>query len=173
MAAQWTESCRLPLCSLNHISLNCKDVQESLEFYKNVLGFVEIKRPGSLQFDGAWLFNYGLGIHLIKSESTNFCPKNMDVINPKADHISFQCTDISLVEDALLQSGLKFVRQTVEEGVQRVKQLFIHDPDGHMIEICNCDILPIIPLSKPSPAPSSGHYCPEWLCPSTMARIKL
>jgi catechol 2,3-dioxygenase-like lactoylglutathione lyase family enzyme len=45
----------LPLTSLNHISLVCKSVKESIHFYENVLGFVPVKRPGSFDFDGAWL----------------------------------------------------------------------------------------------------------------------
>lgn len=44
----------LHLKSLNHISLVCKSVEESINFYQNVLGFVPIRRPGSFDFDGAW-----------------------------------------------------------------------------------------------------------------------
>jgi catechol-2,3-dioxygenase len=44
----------LPLASLNHISIVCRSVEESLDFYMNVLGFVPVRRPGSFNFDGAW-----------------------------------------------------------------------------------------------------------------------
>jgi catechol 2,3-dioxygenase-like lactoylglutathione lyase family enzyme len=44
----------LHLKSLNHVSLVCKSVEESIDFYQNVLGFVPIRRPGSFDFDGAW-----------------------------------------------------------------------------------------------------------------------
>lgn len=44
----------LPLTSLNHISIVCKSVEKSIDFYTNVLGFVPIRRPGSFNFDGAW-----------------------------------------------------------------------------------------------------------------------
>jgi len=44
----------LPLASLNHISIVCRSVEESLRFYTDVLGFVPIRRPGSFDFDGAW-----------------------------------------------------------------------------------------------------------------------
>ncbi len=44
----------LPLKSLNHISRNCKDLEASIEFYQHLLGFVPVKRPGSLNFAGAW-----------------------------------------------------------------------------------------------------------------------
>jgi catechol 2,3-dioxygenase-like lactoylglutathione lyase family enzyme len=44
----------LPLATLNHISVLCRCLPSSLTFYTDVLGFVPIHRPGSLNFAGAW-----------------------------------------------------------------------------------------------------------------------
>lgn len=44
----------LHLKSVNHVSLVCRNISESIDFYQNVLGFVPIRRPGSFNFDGAW-----------------------------------------------------------------------------------------------------------------------
>jgi hypothetical protein len=46
----------LPVRSLNHISRLCGSLSRSLDFYTKILGFFEVKRPGSLnvQFEGAW-----------------------------------------------------------------------------------------------------------------------
>ena len=44
----------LQLKSLNHISIVCASVEKSVDFYVNVLGFSPIKRPSSLDFNGAW-----------------------------------------------------------------------------------------------------------------------
>ncbi|KAG5537580.1 hypothetical protein RHGRI_024884 [Rhododendron griersonianum] len=134
----------LHLTSLNHISLICKSVEESMGFYTKVLGFVPIRRPDSFDFDGAWLFSYGIGIHLLQSEDPEIMPKKRE-INPKDNHISFQ--SIGAVEKKLKEMGIEYMRQQVEEGGIYVDQLFFHDPDGFMIEICNCDNLPIIPLA--------------------------
>ncbi|KOM49765.1 hypothetical protein LR48_Vigan08g059200 [Vigna angularis] len=54
------------------------------------------------------------------------------------------------VEKKLEEMEIEYARGTVEEGGIKVDQLFFHDPDGFMIEICNCDILPVIPLPTPS-----------------------
>ncbi|KAK8962831.1 hypothetical protein KSP40_PGU009573 [Platanthera guangdongensis] len=140
----------LPLTSLNHISLICRSVEQSLDFYQNVLGFFPIRRPGSFNFDGAWLFNYGIGIHLLQSEE----PESIIVkaeINPKDSHISFQCESLTLVETKLKEMGIDYVQRTVEEGGIFVDQIFFHDPDGFMIEICNCENLPVIPLPVGDP----------------------
>ncbi|KAF3333545.1 Metallothiol transferase [Carex littledalei] len=140
----------LPLGSLNHISFLCRSLEVSLDFYKNVLGFTPIRRPGSLDFDGAWLFKYGIGIHLLQSADSEAMPKKTE-INPKDNHISFQCESMALVEKKLKELGIAYIQQRVEEGGIYVDQLFFHDPDGFMIEICNCDNLPVIPLGSGEP----------------------
>ncbi|OMP00112.1 hypothetical protein COLO4_12920 [Corchorus olitorius] len=136
----------LHLKSLNHISLVCRSIEESISFYQDILGFIPIRRPGSFDFDGAWLFGYGIGIHLLQSEDPENMPKKKK-INPKDNHISFQCESMGAVEKKLKEMGLEYVRAMVEEGGIYVEQLFFHDPDGFMIEICNCDNLPVIPLA--------------------------
>ncbi|KAL9254401.1 Glyoxylase I 4-like protein [Drosera capensis] len=134
----------LHLTSLNHISLVCKSVEESMCFYQNVLGFVPVRRPGSFDFNGAWLYGYGIGIHLLQVKEEEW-PKK-DEINPKDTHISFQCVNMGVVENKLKDMDIKHIRQRVEEGGISMDQIFFHDPDGFMIEICNCDKLPIVPL---------------------------
>jgi catechol 2,3-dioxygenase-like lactoylglutathione lyase family enzyme len=52
----------LPLLSLNHVSLLCRSVWDSVRFYEDVLGFVLIKRPSSFNFNGAWLAFQSLSI---------------------------------------------------------------------------------------------------------------
>ncbi|XP_058774107.1 glyoxylase I 4-like [Vicia villosa] len=136
-----------PLClkSLNHISLICKSLDESINFYQNILGFIPIRRPGSFDFEGAWLFGYGIGIHLLQTKKAENIPMKKE-INPKDKHISFQCESMGLVQKCLEEMKIDFARALVEENGVKVDQLFFHDPDGFMIEICNCDNLPVIPL---------------------------
>lgn len=44
----------LPLMSLNHVSRLCKSVEDSMDFYEKIMGFVPMKRPGAFNFGGAW-----------------------------------------------------------------------------------------------------------------------
>lgn len=53
MEKKKSDESRAPLMALNHVSRLCRDVKKSLEFYTNVLGFVETELPPSLGFDGA------------------------------------------------------------------------------------------------------------------------
>ncbi|KAJ0973255.1 hypothetical protein J5N97_021214 [Dioscorea zingiberensis] len=138
----------LPLMSLNHVSFLCSSVSRSVKFYEEVLGFVSIKRPSSFKFHGAWLFNYGVGIHLLQCNSPDDVPKKKGVINPKDNHISFQCSDIHYLKRRLEEMGIPYVTAVVEEGGILVDQMFFHDPDGYMVEICNCENIPVLPLSS-------------------------
>lgn len=140
-----SESGPLSLRSLNHISLVCGSIEESTRFYEDILGFIPVKRPGSFGFDGAWLFNYGIGIHLLQSPNPEKLPKKTE-INPRDNHISFQCDDVQGVERKLQEMKMKYVKRIVEEGGIYVDQLFIHDPDCYMVEVCNCENLPVEPI---------------------------
>ncbi|TKY66051.1 lactoylglutathione lyase [Spatholobus suberectus] len=79
----------LPLLSLNHVSLLCRSVWESMRFY-----------------------NYGVGIHLIENPDIHefdTCVNELRPINPKDNHISFQCTDVELVKKRLEERGMRFL----------------------------------------------------------------
>ncbi|CAL5015691.1 unnamed protein product [Urochloa decumbens] len=141
----------LPQVRLNHVSFQCASVEESVEFYRRVLGFELVKRPASLDFRGAWLHRYGMGIHLLQRDSdSNALPlpaaARPPAINPKGNHISFQCTDMGHMKARLAEMELEFVAARVRDGETVVEQLFFHDPDGNVIEICDCEKLPVIPL---------------------------
>ncbi|XP_022145034.1 uncharacterized protein LOC111014557 [Momordica charantia] len=142
----------LRLKSVNHISIVCNSVEKSVDFYQKVLGFCPVKRPASFSFHGAWLFNYGIGIHLLQSDDPESMPKKRP-INPKDNHLSFQSENMETVEKQLKEMRIEYVKCEVEDDGILVDQLFFHDPDGLMIEICNCEDLPILPLSGVATTP--------------------
>ncbi|KAL5198575.1 hypothetical protein ABZP36_002087 [Zizania latifolia] len=82
----------MPLMPLNHISRLCKSVDASVQFYVKALGFVLVHRPPELDFNGAWLFNYGVGIHLVQRDDARKKPNVNpdDNLDPMDNHISFQ-----------------------------------------------------------------------------------
>ncbi|KAL5214394.1 hypothetical protein ABZP36_003546 [Zizania latifolia] len=141
----------VPLVRLNHVSFQCTSVEESVDFYRRVLGFELIKRPASLDFKGAWLHRYGMGIHLLQrgggAGSSDVPTRPPLAINPKGNHVSFQCSDMALMKTRLQAMDREFVARRVWDGETVVDQLFFHDPDGNVIEICNFENLPVIPLA--------------------------
>ena len=53
----------LPVSSVNHLSLLCSSVEKSLSFYKDILGFIPVKRPGALGSRGAWYVSKDLCLY--------------------------------------------------------------------------------------------------------------
>uniref|UniRef100_M1A970 Lactoylglutathione lyase n=2 Tax=Solanum tuberosum TaxID=4113 RepID=M1A970_SOLTU len=137
-----------PLMALNHVSRLCKNVEKSVEFYTKVLGFVLIERPQAFVFDGAWLFNYGVGIHLVhaKDNEDDKLTNHTDNLDPMDNHISFQSEDMEGMVQRLEKFKIKYLKRTVgEEEGAAIDQLFFKDPDGFMIEICNCENVKLVP----------------------------
>jgi hypothetical protein len=111
------ENNQTPLMALNHISRLCRDVKESIDFYTKVLGFVLIERPQVLDFEGAWLFNYGFGIHLVQSKEEHKLPSPdaQHDWDPQDNHISFQVnTCVKVLIGGQNRNILKFRGQKVQ-----------------------------------------------------------
>ncbi|KAH9326748.1 hypothetical protein KI387_006926, partial [Taxus chinensis] len=88
------------------------------------------------------LFNYGIGIHLLQCKNLEDFPKKSE-INPMDNHVSFQCESIQAVEKKLQDLRIKYVKRRMEEGRIYVDQIFMHDPSGFMIEMCDCENLAV------------------------------
>jgi catechol 2,3-dioxygenase-like lactoylglutathione lyase family enzyme len=123
----------LPLLTLNHVAFVCSSLEESLHFYRDILGFQEIERPSAINKPGHWLWGYGIALHLIVGK----CPPKSREINPVADHISFQAEDIENVKAQLQKANIRFLEKFLHDEVT-LHQLFFHDPNENMIEVCNC-----------------------------------
>jgi hypothetical protein len=50
------------------------------------------------------------------------------------------------VEKKLMKMEITYVWAMVEEGEIHVDQIFFHDHDGFMVEICDCDNLLVVLL---------------------------
>ncbi|CAD6216840.1 unnamed protein product [Miscanthus lutarioriparius] len=138
----------MPMMALNHISRLCESVDASVRFYVKALGFVLIHRPPALDFSGAWLFNYGVGIHLVQRDDARRAPdvRPETELDPMDNHVSFQCEDMGAMERRLQAMRIRYMKRTInEEEGSPIDQLFFRDPDGFMIEICNCENLELVP----------------------------
>jgi len=75
------------------------------------------------------------------------------------------------VEKKLDEMEIKYVRNIVLEGGIKVDQLFFHDPDSFMIEICNCDSLPVVPLAGGMPQSCSRVKLQQMVQPQPQTQI--
>jgi len=119
----------LALQSLNHVSFPVRDLERSLRFYRDVLGLAPIPRP-DLPFPGAWLGGNGIQVHLIVPPEGAPLGSPPPSLNPLGGHVAFGVDSYDAVVEALHAAGV----ETLEAGSQ-VGQLWIRDPDGHLIEL--------------------------------------
>jgi glyoxylase I family protein len=104
-------------------------VEESRRFYRDVLGFREVSRP-NFNFRGAWLYNYGLMIHVIENEAAG---DPGGEIQTRANHLALHTDDLDAVENLLVEHKVAFKKNEIKD--RGIKQIIFQDPDGHHIEI--------------------------------------
>lgn len=119
----------LPIRSVHHIARCTQRLDAMRAFYRDVLGFREIPRP-TFSFPGAWLYNYGVQIHLIVNGEAGQQPGE---ISTRAAHVALYVDDVAEVARLLEEHGLPYKSNTVPQT--GVTQLFFQDPDGNHIEI--------------------------------------
>lgn len=117
------------LQGLNHVSFPVRDLELAVRFYRDVLGLETIPRP-NLPFPGAWLGGSGIQVHLIVPPEGAPLGSPPPSLNPLAGHVAFAIDDYERVVSALHAAGL----ETLEAGAE-VGQLWVRDPDGHLIEL--------------------------------------
>lgn len=113
---------------LNHVAVHVADVKASIAFYRNILGLAQLPRP-AFDFPGAW-FRIGQTqeLHIIGNRTE---PVHS---HSRGTHFALQVDDIKAVE-----AELKSKKATFTGPKQRPDgnwQIFIQDPDGHYIELC-------------------------------------
>ncbi|MGY8769488.1 MAG: VOC family protein [Pirellulales bacterium] len=119
----------LPLLKVHHLAVTTKNRDQSVAFYRDVLGFQEVERPG-FNFQGAWMVGCGIQIHIIQSENAKGPVDSY--IDSRANHTAFAVEDSSTVTEILDEHGIAY-RQQVNAG--GIHQTFFQDPDGHHIEV--------------------------------------
>jgi catechol 2,3-dioxygenase-like lactoylglutathione lyase family enzyme len=124
-------STALPITALHHIARVTRRPEESIAFYRDVLGFRELQRP-AFNFRGAWLFNYGVQIHIIENPPS--APDPQRTIDSRGNHLAFHVTDIEQSKRSLSSAGIEFIEQVNAGGIH---QVFFRDPDGHFIELAS------------------------------------
>jgi catechol 2,3-dioxygenase-like lactoylglutathione lyase family enzyme len=127
---------------LDHVSFLVRDVERSRRFYSQVLGLQEIPRPSNASHPGAWLTNdkHSFEVHLIgeaeegRVVQTHMPYRRDEMATGYGSHAAFEVEDLKAAVQHLRTLNVELVGGPRPRG-DGVQQIFICDPDGHMIEL--------------------------------------
>ncbi len=126
--------------AIHHVALTVTDLDRSKAFYREVLSLNEIQRP-PFDFPGAW-FELGSGqhVHLIVHSRATFRNKPLDA---RDVHFAVRVADYEAAVESLRAKGYREQADRSDplcmivsrHPVAGFPQIYICDPDGHVIEI--------------------------------------
>jgi glyoxylase I family protein len=126
---------------LHHIAVNCRDLERSRRFYREILGLEEIERP-NFPFPGAWFgLAGGQHVHLIVHTNPTF--RGEKGIDTRDTHFALRVASYQRAKAFLHSKGyredagemdlMKMVANP--RAVAGYPQIYILDPDRNVIEI--------------------------------------
>ncbi len=121
--------------SLDHVTIVVTDLAATRRFYVDCLGMREVERP-QFQFVGQWFQAGATQIHtILEAEGTGRAGTAKER-NTRGHHFAFLVDDAEAAYQHVLALGLPVVSppRTRPDGAV---QVFVHDPDGHLVELCS------------------------------------
>ena len=117
---------------LNHVSITVTDVAKARDFYTGVLGMQEIPRP-AFDFPGIWYSLGGdLSLHIILNDQLVRPAVEREKIVARYAHFALWTDDADDTASRIEQLGLPC--RDVISGPTGLRQVFVKDPDGNMVE---------------------------------------
>ena len=125
--------------SIEHIGIMVKDINQSVEFYTNVLGFLISRKIEMDEFSAVFVEKDGSKIELMEYRGKNVPERSKAIelkigLIPLNDHISFSVEDIENTVIELKKKGIKLDLEPMqlESGM---KLASFKDPNGVLIEL--------------------------------------
>lgn len=119
----------MKILALDHVAIHVKDVEASCRFYSEVLLLQRLPRP-AFDFPGAW-FRLGASqeLHLIGDRTQPV------VSHSRGTHFALETDDLEAWEKHFQKIG--FAHRPRKLRPDGAGQIFLEDPDGHVIELCS------------------------------------
>jgi len=154
----------LPIQRLTHIGICVADLERSLRFYRDLLGFAveheltvegeptdTLLRLRGTKLRALYLTRDGVRIELLHFASPPAPPARERAMNEHGlTHLSFRVADLDAMVAGLRAAGVRVLEETVLRFPEfQSAACFIVDPDGQLIELVQAP-------GDPSAPPRSG-----------------
>src|SRR5436190_2485944 len=115
---------------LDHFNIRTRKLADTVRFYEDILGLQNGDRP-NFAFPGAWMYSEGKPVvHLVDISATGE-PQKPD--SGVVHHVAFASKGFAAMNERLKSKGMAFDARQVPGG--DLWQIFVHDPNGVMIEL--------------------------------------
>jgi glyoxylase I family protein len=114
--------------ALDHITANVTDVARAKLFYGGLLNLVEVPRPSSFDFPGAWYQTGSALIHVVGRKERD--PET-------TQHFCLFVSDVKEAQRAIAAAG--FEAKWDSRKIPGIERFFTRDLDGNLIEIWGSD----------------------------------
>ena len=127
----------MKVLNAHHISINVKNLEETLNFYENILGF---KKLEFVQLETAELYYYlipgtNTKLELITYDYEVGEAKDSHLVKGAARHFCFEVDDIKDAEQVMKKAGVKFNSDIVPIDEIKCYSLLVEDPNGFELEL--------------------------------------
>lgn len=130
----------MPITDINHYLVRAADLEQTRQFYEDVLGFSQAPRP-DFPFPGYWMgVNGGVQVHLAPANIDNrelyFLGTPADAANDNTgviDHVAFVATDHAGLLARMREKNVPFRARFMADA--NLYQMFVTDPNGITIEL--------------------------------------
>ncbi len=123
----------MSITSLNHINIRTDLMEETKDFYVDVVGLTIGWRP---DFDehGYWLYaGESAIVHLSPSEPDSSVRTDPDGMGNGLDHIGLFAAGLDDMKSTLAKRGIGYRTALVSGG--QILQVFLYDPNGVLVEL--------------------------------------
>ncbi len=140
----------LPIQRLSHVGICVSDLDRSLRFYRDLLGFAPehdlevageptgtLLRLSDVRLKAVYLTRDGVRLELLHFASPPAPSRRARVMNePGLTHLSFRVADLHAVVRGLREAGERVLEETLLDfPAFHSAACFVVDPDGQLIEL--------------------------------------
>lgn len=122
--------------SYDHVTIICADLEATRRFYVDFLGTTEVSRP-AFKFPGLWFEVGGVQIHATQQSPEAGQPgwghEDRKIVS-RGHHIAFAVDDVAKTLASVEAHGIR-IASPLQQRPDGFKQLYLYDPDGHLVEL--------------------------------------